>query len=89
MGLDFAVTVVDTLKRDLGWELADPPDWLRRKVHDGQLGRKTGQEFYIWTDGKAVKAKDVDAPDPGVASPPYPSHAQHFRDPSPRRRGDR
>ena len=67
VGLDIAVAVADSLKRDLGWALPDPPDWLRRKVKDGQLGRKTGQGVYAWRDGHAVKAKDAPAPDPDLA----------------------
>ncbi len=67
VGLDIAVAVADSLKRDLGWALPDPPDWLRKKVKDGQLGRKTGQGIYTWADGKAVKAKDAPAPDLDLA----------------------
>ena len=33
----------------------DVPEALDRKVKDGQLGRKSGEGFYRWEDGKAVK----------------------------------
>ena len=67
VGLDIAVAVADSLKRDLGWALPEAPDWLRAKVRDSQLGAKTGQGIYAWADGKAVKAKDAPAPDPELA----------------------
>ena len=67
VGLDIAVAVADSLKRDLGWALPDAPDWLRAKVKDGQLGAKTGQGVYAWADGHAVKAKDAPAPDADMA----------------------
>ena len=67
VGLDIAVAVSDSLKRDLGWALPDAPDWLRAKVKDGQLGAKNGQGVYPWADGHAVKAKGAPAPDPDMA----------------------
>ena len=66
VGLDIAVAVADSLKRDLGWPLPDAPDWLRKKVADKQLGKKTGRGIYTWTDGKAVKAKDAPPPSPDM-----------------------
>ncbi len=67
VGLDIAVAVADSLKRDLGWALPDAPDWLRAKVKAGDLGAKTGQGIYAWVDGHAVKAKDAPAPDADLA----------------------
>ena len=67
VGLDIALAVADSLKSDLGWALPDPPDWLRQKVKDGQLGRKAGRGIYIWTEDRAVRAKDAPAPDPDLA----------------------
>jgi 3-hydroxyacyl-CoA dehydrogenase / enoyl-CoA hydratase / 3-hydroxybutyryl-CoA epimerase len=34
---------------------ATPPAKLRRLIDAGNLGKKTGQGFYTWTDGKAQK----------------------------------
>ncbi|MGC1303502.1 MAG: 3-hydroxyacyl-CoA dehydrogenase NAD-binding domain-containing protein, partial [Caulobacteraceae bacterium] len=67
VGLDIAVAVADSLKRDLGWALPDPPEWLRKKVADGQLGRKTGQGIYAWKDGEAVKSKSAAPPQAGAS----------------------
>ena len=67
VGLDIAVAVAESLKRELGWALPDPPAWLRAKVKDGELGAKTGQGIYPWIDGRAVKVKDAPAPEAGVA----------------------
>ena len=67
VGLDIAVAVADSLKSDLGWALPDPPAWLRAKVKDGQLGAKTGQGNYTWSDGRAVKSKAAPAPEPALA----------------------
>lgn len=66
VGLDIAVAVADSLKRDLGWAIPDAPDWLRQKVQDGLLGRKTGQGLYTWSDGKAVKIKGAAPAAPDV-----------------------
>ena len=66
VGLDVALAVADSLKRDLGWAIPDAPDWLRKKVADGHLGRKTGQGLYVWRDGEAVKAK-TGGPSPYLA----------------------
>ena len=67
VGLDIAVAVADSLRRDLGWALPDAPDWLRQKVRSDQLGRKTGQGIYTWADGKAVKARRAPPPPPDMA----------------------
>ena len=67
VGLDIAVAVADSLKRDLGWALPDAPEWLRQKVKDNQLGAKTGQGIYTWADSHAVKAKAFAAPSAGMA----------------------
>lgn len=52
VGLDVALSVGDVLTRAFG---APPPDLLRPKVEAGELGRKTGQGFYRWVDGKPIK----------------------------------
>jgi len=61
VGLDVALHV----SRVLGDAINRPvPDSLVKMVDDGLLGRKSGQGFYRWEDGKAVKpaADDSDVP---------------------------
>lgn len=58
VGLDICLHVADMLADSLKRPIAAVPDWLRQKVEDGDLGRKTGKGFYLWTDGKAKKDKD-------------------------------
>jgi 3-hydroxyacyl-CoA dehydrogenase/enoyl-CoA hydratase/3-hydroxybutyryl-CoA epimerase len=55
VGLDICLAVGDELRAKLGDLLPPPPEWLREKVAKGELGRKTGQGFYTWRDGKADK----------------------------------
>ncbi len=56
VGLDICLAVGDMLRSKFGEAALPPaPDWLRDKVRNGDLGRKTGKGFYEWKDGKAVK----------------------------------
>lgn len=55
VGLDVCLAVADELRHYLGDVLPPAPDWLRKKVADGELGRKSGKGFYVWKDGKAQK----------------------------------
>ncbi|WP_424629508.1 3-hydroxyacyl-CoA dehydrogenase NAD-binding domain-containing protein [Bradyrhizobium sp. SYSU BS000235] len=56
VGLDICLAVGDMLRSKFGEAALPPaPDWLRDKVKNGELGRKTGKGFYDWKDGKAVK----------------------------------
>ena len=56
VGLDICLAVGDMLRSKFGEAALPPaPDWLRDKVKNGELGRKTGKGFYEWKDGKAVK----------------------------------
>ncbi|WP_425906904.1 3-hydroxyacyl-CoA dehydrogenase NAD-binding domain-containing protein [Nitrobacter sp. TKz-YC02] len=55
VGLDICLAVGDELRAKFGEALPQPPDWLRKKVAKGELGRKTGQGFYTWREGKAEK----------------------------------
>jgi 3-hydroxybutyryl-CoA dehydrogenase len=47
VGLDVRLAIAEHLARELGPRF-EPPELLRRKVADGELGRKTGQGFYSW-----------------------------------------
>ena len=52
VGLDVALHV----SKVLGGAMNRPvPDALAKMVEDGKLGRKSGEGYYLWEDGKAVK----------------------------------
>lgn len=55
VGLDICLSVAENLSKGLG--IGTVPENLRQMVKDGQLGRKSGQGFYTYKKGKAVKAK--------------------------------
>jgi 3-hydroxyacyl-CoA dehydrogenase/enoyl-CoA hydratase/3-hydroxybutyryl-CoA epimerase len=52
VGLDICMSVADHLK---GCFEVNIPEALTKKVADGHLGKKTGQGFYKWIKGKALK----------------------------------
>ena len=54
VGLDVAHHVAQILGQAYGFPV---PDELARMVEQKKLGRKTGEGFYTWKDGKPVKAK--------------------------------
>ena len=56
------IELIDTVGLDIamaaGKQLAggaEPPGCLLERVNKGQLGKKSGQGFYLWADGKASK----------------------------------
>ncbi len=55
VGLDICVGVADMLREQLDSNLPETPDWLRKKVEKGELGRKSGKGIYRWKDGKVQK----------------------------------
>jgi 3-hydroxyacyl-CoA dehydrogenase/enoyl-CoA hydratase/3-hydroxybutyryl-CoA epimerase len=62
VGIDVALHVSEVL----GAAFDRPvPDRLARMVRDKLLGRKTGQGFYTWQDGKAIKPPPGDNTTPG------------------------
>jgi 3-hydroxyacyl-CoA dehydrogenase/enoyl-CoA hydratase/3-hydroxybutyryl-CoA epimerase len=64
VGLDICVAVADGLRARLSRPLPDIPGWLRDMVAAGRLGRKTGEGFYVWKDGRPQKpAAPSEAPE--------------------------
>jgi len=55
VGLDICQHVGDVLREQLDTAVAEIPAFVRQKVEEGHLGKKTGQGFYKWKDGKAQK----------------------------------
>ena len=64
VGLDICLDVTDMLKKSLAREQPDAPQWLRDKVANKELGRKTGKGFYEWKNGKAQKSANGAEPTP-------------------------
>jgi 3-hydroxybutyryl-CoA dehydrogenase len=54
VGLDVRMHIADYLTDQLG-EGFRVPELLRAKVAEGKLGRKSGEGFYRWKDGKRVE----------------------------------
>ncbi len=55
VGLDVALHVGEIITRELGREMPPYAARLRELVTARKLGRKSGQGFYAWQDGKAVR----------------------------------
>jgi 3-hydroxybutyryl-CoA dehydrogenase len=58
VGLDVRLDIARTLQAAYGDRFAAPP-LLEAMVADGRLGRKSGQGFYRWVDGKRAGAADL------------------------------
>jgi 3-hydroxyacyl-CoA dehydrogenase/enoyl-CoA hydratase/3-hydroxybutyryl-CoA epimerase len=61
VGLDVAMNVGKILAAAFG---KPAPASVQKLVQEKKVGRKSGQGFYVWNDGKAVK------PDPGTVQAP-------------------
>jgi 3-hydroxybutyryl-CoA dehydrogenase len=53
VGLDVRLHIAEYLSRELDDRRFAPPEILRRKVRDGELGKKSGKGFYEWPEGGA------------------------------------
>jgi 3-hydroxybutyryl-CoA dehydrogenase len=53
VGLDVRLGIADYLSDAIG-PAFEPPELLRKKVAAGKLGKKSGEGFYTWVDGKRV-----------------------------------
>lgn len=51
VGLDVRLAIAEYLSAELG-DRFTPPELLRRMVAEGRLGRKSGQGFHTWDEGK-------------------------------------
>jgi 3-hydroxyacyl-CoA dehydrogenase/enoyl-CoA hydratase/3-hydroxybutyryl-CoA epimerase len=56
VGLDVVMHVGEIITRELGREMPPYAQRLRELVAAKRLGRKTGEGFYPWRDGKVVRA---------------------------------
>ncbi|KIN70570.1 3-hydroxyacyl-CoA dehydrogenase, NAD-binding protein [Sulfitobacter noctilucae] len=64
VGLDIGLHVAESLAEKLGDKMPPINDDLRQKVERGDLGKKTGNGFYDWSDGTPYTDADLtDAPD--------------------------
>lgn len=64
VGLDIGLHVAESLQESLDKSMPTITDALRRKVEAGDLGKKTGQGFYDWSDGPPHPDADLgEAPD--------------------------
>jgi 3-hydroxybutyryl-CoA dehydrogenase len=52
VGLDIRLNIAEYLYSELGSETFRPPEVLRRLVKEGKLGKKTGEGFYNWSQGR-------------------------------------
>ena len=65
VGLDVALHVSKVLGKAMGRPV---PETLQTMVHDGLLGRKSGQGYYRWENGKAVKPESATMDETSVKS---------------------
>jgi len=54
VGLDVRLAIAEHLARELDERRFEPPALLERMVSAGTLGRKSGEGFYRWEDGKPI-----------------------------------
>jgi 3-hydroxybutyryl-CoA dehydrogenase len=59
VGLDVRLAIAEHLSRELDERRFEPPALLKRMVSAGTLGRKSGEGFYRWADGKPIPREVV------------------------------
>ena len=57
VGLDVRLAIAEHLAKELDERRFEPPPLLTRMVAEGRLGRKSGEGFYLWKDGKPIAAE--------------------------------
>ena len=67
VGLDVVMHVGEIITRELGRAMPAYAQRLRELVAAKKLGRKSGEGFYRWQDGKVVRAATSGTPPPDLA----------------------
>jgi len=67
VGLDVVMHVGEIITRELGRGMPPYAQRLRELVAAKKLGRKSGEGFYRWQDGKVVRAASSGTPPPDLA----------------------
>jgi 3-hydroxyacyl-CoA dehydrogenase/enoyl-CoA hydratase/3-hydroxybutyryl-CoA epimerase len=62
VGLDIGLHVAESLSDNLDKTMPKISDSLRRKVDNGELGKKSGKGFYDWSDGTPHPTYDDEIP---------------------------
>jgi 3-hydroxybutyryl-CoA dehydrogenase len=57
VGLDVRLDILEYLHEELG-DRFEPPEILRRKVEEGNIGKKVGRGFYVWEGGEPKDVAD-------------------------------
>jgi len=57
VGLDVRLDILEYLHEELG-DRFEPPEILRRKVEQGNIGKKVGRGFYVWEGGEPKDVAD-------------------------------
>ncbi|MCB0331034.1 MAG: hypothetical protein KDD70_15290, partial [Bdellovibrionales bacterium] len=60
IGLDVGLEVAEMLRQNLQATIAPLPDQVAELVEQEKLGKKKGEGFYKWEDGKPKKSNSVD-----------------------------
>ncbi len=60
IGLDVCVHVADMMADSIDKPMARIPDSVRKKINNGELGKKSGQGFYRWKNGKAQHEENTE-----------------------------